>query len=537
MVAVLAPTESLQKVHGRGLLLSVLETESILTKIKVFEDGCFSLETGDWNSYWQPVYQLGQLEVDDRLEALYFAWREYLRSGFSALLRQEFCFRYFSLLDLILSICGESYINQAWINALWVVLGFECFGIAPATNDDEVLGAGTCTLRNPCYLLAKLKMPDMLDDPQFLPIITVTGIEKPKLFYHYRQYTLSLDSPASLMFYPAVSEDKRSASFRLINSLAGGVSCGIDPRTRERAKRLCQGIFYPIIQASKLGKSGNIFLEFVDVGAGSGSLSAAISRQIQEMGKSTGFSPKFRLWFVDLEPADPARFFRDKKIRGNVDSLSFLGEDYRNWLSQSQPLPVTNGLRIALVSKLFNNLSNFDICDFDTDKSSPLFKNMKLSPTPSSYLPSRCLSPTSKGAGALVISNARIASHNGRTFAQASLSDYYRGMYIISRLKGSAETPEEGTFLPVRSFNPECLVTSDGRSVISCLVENCDYLIVEDADLSQQNIIDHMTKFSLQSIIVQDMSKVLRLTGNHAYLFWSKTESGERREFSGERIW
>ncbi|HEY87765.1 MAG TPA: hypothetical protein G4O06_07065 [Dehalococcoidia bacterium] len=34
-------------------------------------------------------------------------------------------------------------------------------------------------------------MPDVLDDPQFLPIITVAGTEKPELFYHLRQYTLS----------------------------------------------------------------------------------------------------------------------------------------------------------------------------------------------------------------------------------------------------------------------------------------------------------------------------------------------------------
>ena len=239
---------------------------------------------------------------------------------------------------------------------------------------------------------------------------------------------------------------------------------------------------------------------------------------------------------MDLEPADPARFFRDKKIRGNVDSLSFLGEDYRDWLSQSQPLPVSNRLRIALVSKLFNNLSNFDICDFDADKSSPLFKNMTLSPTPNSYLPSRCLSPTGKGAGALVISNARIALHNGRTFAQASLSDYYRGMYIISRLESSADIPE-GLFLPVRSFNPECLVTSRGKSVLSCLAENCDCVVIEDADLRPQDLIEHMKTFLLHSISVRDMTKSLGLMGNYAYIIRSKSKLKGEPDFGGECIW
>ena len=70
-------------------------------------------------------------------------------------------------------------------------------------------------------------MPDVLDDPQFLPIITVAGTEKAELFYHYRQYTLSTDSPMALLFYPVVSTEKRAVSFKLLNSLVGGISCGI----------------------------------------------------------------------------------------------------------------------------------------------------------------------------------------------------------------------------------------------------------------------------------------------------------------------
>ena len=225
MKAVLTPTKSLVRVHGRGLLLSILEKETILTRINTLDDGRFTVETKDWNSYWQPLHKLGHKKGEENLGALHSAWRDYLRSGVNSLLRQEFCFRYFSLLNVILSICSESD-DTPWLNALYTVLGFECFRIASATADGEILGAGTCTIRNPCYLLAKLKMPDILDDPQFLPVITVAGAKKPELFYHYRQYTLSLDSPISLMFYPAVSEEKRSASFRLINSLAGGVSYG-----------------------------------------------------------------------------------------------------------------------------------------------------------------------------------------------------------------------------------------------------------------------------------------------------------------------
>jgi len=531
MTTVMAPAESLARVHGRGLLLSTLEKEAIPTRIKVFDDGCFVAETEDWDYYWQPLHRLGCEEVEEDLDALHSAWHDYLRSGFSSVLRQEFCFRYFSLLAVLLSNCREAIVPLSCVQALQTALGFECFGIVPV-SDSEVLGAGTCTLRNPCYLLAKLKMPDVLDDPQFLPVITVAGTEKPELFYHYRQYTLSLDSPMSLLFYPAASVEKRAASFRLINSLAGGVSYGIDPRTRERAQRLCQGIFRPIIQATESSESETIFLELIDVGAGSGGLTSAICRQIHDM----GFKLKFRLWFVDLEPADPARFFRDKKLRGTVDSLLFLSDDYRRWLSREQPLPAANGLRIALVSRLFNNLSSFSIHRLNGSGTSPLFERMAISPDSVAHLPHHCLAPSGKRVEALVISNTRLALPNGRTFAQVSLSDFYRGMYIVSKLKGSVDTPEEGLFLPVRSFNRECLVTSGGRSVIYCLVENSDYVVIEDADLKPQDLTDHLRDFSLHSIVAYDMTKALGLAGNYAYVIWSRTRATQPH-LAGERIW
>ena len=306
--------------HGRGTLLSILEKECILTRIKVGDNGRFLAETQNWSSYWKPIYEIDQSDTRINLDELYSTWCNYIRSGFNSALRKEFCFRYFVLLNAIISNFLKTNADHSWVDALQATLGFECFGITYSSND-EVLGAGTCTLRNPCYLLAKLKMPKAPDDPQFLPIVTVAGAKKPELFYHYRQYTLSKDSPASLMFYPAVSEEKRSTSFRLINSLAGGVSYGIDPRVRERAKRLYQKIIRPALEAEQLTDPGSLWLEFADVGAGSGGLTSAICRQIHD----AGFNRKFRLWFVDLEAANPARFFRDGKSRRIVLIFSSTG--------------------------------------------------------------------------------------------------------------------------------------------------------------------------------------------------------------------
>jgi hypothetical protein len=251
MTPILKPAKRIERIHGRGLLLSILEKALILTRIRVFDDWRFVVETEDWSSYWKPLYDLNHSETKENLNELHSAWCNYIHSGFRTALRKEFCFRYFTLLDSVLSNFLKTGARDSWFDALQTTVGFECFGITSPSNL-EVLGGGICTLRNPCYLLAKLKMSDALDDPKFLPTITVASTGKPELFYHYRQYTLSIDSPMSLMFYPAASEAKRSASFRLINSLAGGVSYSIDPRTRERAQRLYQCAIRPIMEANGL---------------------------------------------------------------------------------------------------------------------------------------------------------------------------------------------------------------------------------------------------------------------------------------------
>jgi hypothetical protein len=92
MATILAPAESLVRVHGRGLFLSILEKEVILTRVKVFDDGRFITETKDWSSYWKPLYELGHKEAEDSLDALHSVWRDYLRSGFSLLLRLQVFF-------------------------------------------------------------------------------------------------------------------------------------------------------------------------------------------------------------------------------------------------------------------------------------------------------------------------------------------------------------------------------------------------------------------------------------------------------------
>jgi len=82
---------------------------------------------------------------------------------------------------------------------------------------------------------------------------------------------------------------------------------------------------------------------------------------------------------------------------------------------------------------------------------------------------------------------------------------------------------------------PGSLVATDGASVVGRLLEHCDYLIVGDADLRTVDLINHLRAFSLEGIVVKDMTRVMGLTGNYAYVLWPRR--GNEPQLEGERIW
>lgn len=524
----------LLRLRGRGRLLSLLEMPAILTRLNVAPDGRFVPEMQDWESFWAPAHELANPQIDHVLERLHASWQDYIRSRFDRSLQREYCLWYFSLLDLILATPVGRRDSLPWQRALRAVVGFECFGIRAPALGAEALAAGTMTLRNPCYVLAKLRWPDALDDTQFLPLIGPPHGKPASLYYHYRQYRLSKDSPMSLLLYVAAAPTHRLTSFRLVESLARGVSSGGDPRTGQRARRLWEKVLRPIVQTARTDATTAMPVELVDVGAGSGALTAALCHRLLAWGVANGLLPRLRVWFVDLCLSDPARFFRAAGLRNRIDSLTFLGDDYRRWLARPGPLPESSGIRVALISKLFNNLSRFSVCRCRTDVLSssstgtPFIDGRR-------HLPSFCLAPDGAGPEALVISTSRLGLAEGRTFAQASLSDYYRALQLALADGKEEEVSEDGAWLPLRALDPGCLIAADGTSVLARLLEHCDYLIVEDADLRPKDIVKHLRAFSLDGLAALDMTKTLGLIGNHAYLLSSKGE--KKTSLPGERIW
>src|SRR3990172_11314200 len=171
-------------------LRSAFEAPSLITRLDLSWGGSFAPQMRSWADYWRGVQWLGSPQIDGSLRQLGGAWQKYIASSFDPSLAREYCFRYFSLLDAVLSAPGQLAASPLWQRALQAVLGFECVTINEGAFGPEGGAAGTTTLRNPCYLMAKLKWPDAPDDTRFHPLI-LAGDGRPGLFFHYRRYRLS----------------------------------------------------------------------------------------------------------------------------------------------------------------------------------------------------------------------------------------------------------------------------------------------------------------------------------------------------------
>ena len=514
-------------------LRSAFEAPSLITRLDLSWGGSFAPQMRSWADYWRAVQWLGGPKIDGSLRQLGAAWQKYIFSSFDPSLAREYCFRYFSLLDTVLSARGELSASPLWQRALQAVLGFESFTINEAAFGPKGGAAGTTTLRNPCYLLAKLKSPDAPDETRFHPL-TVAGDGKAgDLFFHYRRYRLSEDAPMSLLVYPAVDPPRRPRSFRLVATLASALGSVGDPFAEARAERLWESVLRPILRSAHAGWPSRVPIELVDVGAGSGALMAALSRELVAWSQAAGFTPRLRLWLVDLAPPATMSVFRTPPLGRFVENLASVSMDYRTWLASPRRLPAASGPRVALASKIFDVSSRFAIHSFRTDVLSSIVERLKVLER-ERYKPERCLAPSGEGPSALQISSSRVVVEEGHAFPLASLSGFFRGLRLVSQ-SGGDDDAEDGLWLPVRSLDPQSLVAAAGASVIGRLLEQCDYLIVEDADLRPRDLIDHLRAFSLRGIAVQDMTRAMELKANYAYVLWPKGPRAPQLE--GERIW
>ncbi len=513
-------------------LRKALETPALVVEVVVSGGGRLIPRLQTWAEYWRLVGWFGNQRIDFALRDLGSIWKRYISASFDVSLAREYCFRYFALLDAVLTAGHESSSLQQWQRLLQAVLSFECFGIGEGNFGGRAEAGCTTTLRNPCYLLSRLKWPDAPDNTRFLPLI-MAGFEVGNVLFHYRRYRVSDDSPMSLLAYPSVNQSRRSESFRLLSSLASALGATGDPYAPARAERLWDRVVRPILQATHPRAKTGLSLEFVDVGAGTGELTALLSGHVVSWSKESGVLPRLGFWLVDRSPS-VASDFRAAPLSRYVRRLEIVNQDYREWLARPGALPRAAGTRIAIASKVFDTSSSFSIRTVSTSVLLSVLDDDGAM-RDRRFMPEQCLGRDGEGADALMISSSRLQLAEGHAYPLPSLSSYFRGLSMLRHQNMAASSDDEGSTLVVRSLDPMSLVTRDDRSVMGRLVEECDYLIVEDADLRPCDLVDHMKAFSLTRVEVVDMTQAMKLKANYAYVMWRRPK--ERPPLEGVRIW
>jgi len=526
-----------RKAVNRGRLLRMLESERVITRVIIDAQSRLVIEHQDWGEYWLPVKQIGQ--ADHALDSLARIWSAYVQGNFPRELRRGYCYHYFELLDRALEWRLAEPENELTADALRRVLGFECFGISNA-GGSSVLAAATSTVRNPAYLLTKLRTPDMLDSGEHLPLISTSPSAPGRLFYHYRQHRLSHDSSNAILSYLDVDHGNRSQSFHAVALLEEAIAGGTDPFAVERAARMARAGILDYMRAWATARSerNDVNVELVDLGAGSGLVAARLCSEITKCLAHLGRAPRFRVWFVDLSMSHPARFFASEGIAECVDSIEVVATDYREWLDQHKVLPECDGVRLVLISRFFNNLSGFAIHCVEQGSASDIVGSSMMHSTPECQ-PTFCLAPDGPGPERLVVSSARVWLETGRTFKQASLSPYFRGLRLamaVGSENPSPQVPDHGIHIPVRTFRPDCLLTRQGGSVLATLARQANLVVVQDADILSSDLREHCSSSHLGDLVVLDTTRHAELRGHFSYLVARRADP-LLENLPGERIW
>jgi hypothetical protein len=522
---------------NRGRLLRMLESERIATRVVIDAQARLLIESQDWGEYWSPVAQIGQ--ADKVLDSLGSIWSAYIQGSFPRELQRDYCYHYFRLLDRILEWRLAEPESELAAAVLRRVLGFECFSISNA-GDCSVLAAATSALRNPAYLLTKLRTPDMLDSGEHLPLISTVGAAPGRLFYHYRQHRLSRDSSSAILSYLDVDHGNRSQSFRAVALLEEAMAGGTDPFAAERAARMARAGILDYVRAWVAARSNRnvVSVELVDLGAGSGLVAAKLCSEIAKCLAHLGYAPRFRIWFVDISMSHPARFFASEGVAKYVDSIQMVATDYHEWLGQGRVLPECDGVRLVLISRFFNNLSSFAIRSVEQGSASDLVGSSMMHST-SEYQPTNCLAPDGPGPERLVVSNARVWLETGRTFKQASLSPYFLGLRLTTAPGSEGlcrHVSPQRIYIPVRTFRAECLLTRRGDSILGTLARQANLIVVQDADMRAGDLRAHCSSTHWGDIAVFDATRHAGLRGHFSYLVAQRADPLVE-SLPGERIW
>lgn len=531
----------LYREYIKSEIKKILLSEDLLVKISIDWYGQPTFTTLSWQKYWEPMTPLLTPVGLNILENLGKARRQYIKSKFSRRTMISYCFNYFCLLEEVFNVLKNGFDETAKSTLLGKVLGFENFVIRWASGENGS-ACGTSTIRNPCYLLSKIKQPKAQDDPKFLSLITEPNIahsDVARVYYHYRQYKIDNEFGISMLLYPAATLSERANSFTLIESLTSGFSDKTDPRSKQRSQILADLAITPFLTKllSKIGSETGLEVNFVDIGNGNGALASNIWRQVLKTRPDIAKNCKLACSMVGLRVQNPLRHFNKGFLRGTISYLDYHQSDYLQWLQAQKLTQGSHKFDIALLCRLLNNLSEFKLDHSSDWRIIHKLGDAELNKTSwmdKSFLPHNCLRPDNLSTQNIFLKNSSVALENGKSFKHLSLSSYYGVLQLLDSKSTQNVKDDNAIYFPIRQFNPASLQLPDGKSFLEKLCNFAKLIVIEDVNLTKKDLIGHFVENNLENIAAAHINRHNRLNSASIFCLCNK-------EFAdllpGKKIW
>ncbi|MDO4588180.1 MAG: hypothetical protein Q4C95_12965 [Planctomycetia bacterium] len=487
------------------ILSSFFETPEIISKIICFKDR-LRVVTVSLEDLW-PAKLRGD-EVLDEFASCYFIARErYFSSHFNPKLSEDYVYRYFVLLEHILNKLQR---NSEYSRLLEHLLTMDVCGVY---HNDSIKPdfAAVFSLRNPVYLLSRLRYPNLEDSAKFLPLVALPKDKddlENRYFYHYRQFTSPLknNDDMKIFSYIPLEQENREMAFRLFFDFSSLLSYKKDPRIEARARKLSQYVFIPVLCNYFKNQKGQIFpFRFADVGCGSGFLGKSILSQCLDFAKSY-FRQQLSLdWtLIDIDLKNTKSLIKEKKVFRSLSRFSCVRKDYFDWYynvcKDRQKTLTENKYDLLLISRLLNNFSDFTIEWVDDWYQVSKLGGKKLdyhSWISQDYLPRKALNNTSRSVINIIDTCGRVRLLRGTTYRQASLSPYFSGLYFLRNNAFPKCDMSRAIFFCARRYNDQCLSLKNGESLLTGLCKLAKYVVIEDVDFDYREFHRHCKKSNL----------------------------------------
>jgi len=496
--------------------------------IKLATDaGQVELVSLPWREYWASCLPFFSVDyrLIQRLNRLKAAWVAMHRASRTRRCVAQYVWRYFGLLHYVLEIARSEPDRGDPMPALRHTVGFSNFAVTRKGYDH--VAAATFAEFNPVYLLGRLPHQCPPPTPRHVALVLPPGQDR--AFYSYRQLVLSSKRSTRLLVFPSTDLPARSGSLEIIDRMTRMLSPKPDPYWRPRARLLSRRAFTPIVQrwATKNGRNQReTVLRVLDLGAGTGHVVVRAWRAVRAVLRSQRARAAFH--FVDASEPNYGRSFGVSGLGSDIEHVEWTRADYRWLLDDDDWLAANGSFDLAVLCRLLDNCSNFDIEAVSIEGEDGAEEVKRSDPL-------RCLSPRHRlsAIDKLSVRTTRRKTLGGTAMPQHSLSGYFRAIRDVSTGAVSAvESPRP--FLPVRRFNPACLTTLSGRSIIAQILNVATAIVIEDMDLEPDHLLGHRTYFGLSgTACVHLVRDGFRTEANHFVL--GKPEFVE--QLPGERIW